>query len=276
MIGAAWLVFVGGMILTLVLPRSFVHSLRPLFLLAPLLVLIAKDLSHLPDALERTRDALRTRAWSKLPAAWLPPELIGMLRLDRALRRGFMGWLLRRPRPGTAPAGQALGYLKFGAYRTACAFVLFSSLVELPLDAAIVPLLVHGEGERLTIHLLMLAGALSSIVYMLGDRWLIGAGEHVLTEEALHIGIGARTRGSIPLDAIAACERIDEPVAAWLRRRGIERRHAIKASPLDKPNTVLILKPDSRVRPTHLGVERTGLRCIFLYLDRPQEMQSRI
>lgn len=105
MIGAAWLVFAGGMILTLVLPRWLVHSLRPLLLLAPLLVLIAKDLSHLPDALERTRDALRARTWRKLPAAWLPPELIGMLRLDRALRQGFMRWLLRRPRPETAPAG---------------------------------------------------------------------------------------------------------------------------------------------------------------------------
>ncbi|MFC5549718.1 hypothetical protein [Massilia aerilata] len=97
--GAAWLVFVGGMLLMLVLPRSLVHSLRPLFLLAPLLVLIAKDLSHLPDALDRSRDALRSRAWRRLPAAWLPPELVGMLRIDRALRRGFMGWLLRRPRP---------------------------------------------------------------------------------------------------------------------------------------------------------------------------------
>lgn len=273
-IGAAWLVFVGGMFLMLALPRSLVHSLRPLFLLAPLLVLIAKDLSHFPDALERSRDALRSRAWRQLPAAWLPPELIGMLRLDRALRGGFMGWLLRRPRPEAAPAGQPLGYLKFGAYRTACAFVLFSSLVELPLDAAIVPLLVHDEGERLTIHLLMLAGALSSIVYMLGDRWLIGAGEHLLTENCLQLSIGARTHGNIPLDAIAACERIDEPMANWLKRRGIERRSAVKASPLDKPNTVLILKPDSRVRLTHLGVERTGLSCIFLYLDRPQELQS--
>lgn len=138
------------------------------------------------------------------------------------------------------------------------------------------PLLVHGEGERLTIHLLMLAGALSAIVYMLGDRWLIGAGQHVLTEEALQISIGARTHGSIPLDAIAACERMAEPVASWLKRHGIERRHAIKASPLDKPNTVLILKADSPVRLTHLGVERTGLACVFLYLDRPQELQSRI
>jgi hypothetical protein len=274
-IGAAWLVLVGGMFLILVLPRQLVHSIRPLFLLAPLLVLAAKDLSHLPDALERTRDVMRTRAWRRLPAAWLPPELLGMMRLDRELRRGFIGGLLRRPRP-EAPAGQSFGYLKFGAYRTACAFALFSSLVELPLDAAIVPLLVPDEGERMTIHLLMLAGALSTIVYLLGDRWLVGAGEHLLSDDALHLRIGARTHGSIPLEAIEACERIDEPAAAWLRRRSIERRHAVHVSPLDKPNAVLILKAGSQVRLTHLGVERTGLACIFLYLDRPRDLQVRL
>jgi hypothetical protein len=43
-------------------------------------------------------------------------------------------------------------------------------------------------------------------------------------------------------------------------------------SPLDKPNTVLILTADSRVRLTHLGVERSELSCIFLYVDRPQNL----
>jgi hypothetical protein len=47
---------------------------------------------------------------------------------------------------------------------------------------------------------------------------------------------------------------------------------ALTASPLDKPNTVLILKPNSRVRLTHLGVERSELACLFLYLDRPDEL----
>jgi hypothetical protein len=26
------------------------------------------------------------------------------------------------------------------------------------------------------------------------------------------------------------------------------------------------------VRLTHLGVERTGLACVFLYVDRPQDL----
>jgi hypothetical protein len=268
----AWLVMLGATMIKFILPAHLAQSLRPLLPVAPLLVLVAKDLSHLPDALERSREVLRTRAWRTLPAAWLPPELLGMMRLDRALRRGFIGWLLRRPRPDAAPGGRAFGYLKLGAYPTACAFVLFSSLVELPLDAAVMPLFVADEGERMTIHLLMLAGALSSIVYILGDRWLIGSGQHVLTEQGLHLRVGARTHGLVPLDAIARCERIDEAMAQWLRRHGIEACRAVKASPLDKPNTVLILKADSPVRLTHLGVERNGLSCIFLYVDRPQDL----
>jgi hypothetical protein len=46
----------------------------------------------------------------------------------------------------------------------------------------------------------------------------------------------------------------------------------VLASPLDKPNTVLIFESDGRVRLTHLGVERTGLACVFMYLDRPQDL----
>jgi hypothetical protein len=45
----------------------------------------------------------------------------------------------------------------------------------------------------------------------------------------------------------------------------------VLASPLDKPNTVLIFRPDGRVRLSHLGIERTDVACAF-YLDRPQDL----
>lgn len=41
------------------------------------------------------------------------------------------------------------------------------------------------------------------------------------------------------------------------------------AAPLDWPNTVLILNTDCPVRLTHWGVQREGLACVFLYVDRP-------
>jgi hypothetical protein len=193
--------------------------------------------------------------------------------LDSALRRGFMHWLLRRPQPAM-PAGESFSYLKFGAYRTGFAIVLLAALFELPLDAALLPLFVHDAAKLRLVHLLMLTGTLSTLAWVLGDRWHLGAGKHVLTEEGLQLRIGARTQGLVPLDAIAACERLDEPASSWLRREGVERHRAATVSPLDKPNTVLILKAGSRVRLTHLGVERNGLACIFLYLDRPQDLQK--
>ena len=269
----AWLVLLGGIFTKVLLPATLANGLRPLVLVAPLLVLAAKDLSHLPDALERTRVILRTRAWRKLPAAWLPPELVGLFRLDGALRRGCLHWLLRRPQP-QAPAGRSFSYLERGSYRTAVAIVLVSSFVELPLHAAVLPLFVHDPAALRIFHLLMLTAVLQTLASVFGDRWLIGAGQHVLTEEGLQLRIGARTHGLVPVDAIAGCERIVEPMEQWLRRHGIARSHAVKASPLDKPNTVLILQEDSCVRLTHLGVERSGLSCIFLYVDRPQDLSA--
>jgi hypothetical protein len=267
----AWLVLLGGIFIKAILPGHLAHSLRPLVLVAPLLVFVAKDLSHLPDAIERTRGILRTRTWRRLPAAWLPPELVGLFRLDRDLRRGFVNWLLRRPQP-EAPAGRAFSYLEQGSYRTAVAIVLVSTFVELPISAAVLPLFVHDAGALTLIHLLMLAAVMSTLAWLFGDRWLVGAGRHVLMEEGLQLRVGARTHGLVPLAAIARCERIAEPTASWLRRNGVQPCSAVCASPLDKPNVVLILTPDSRVRLTHLGVERTGLSTIFVYVDRPQDL----
>jgi hypothetical protein len=61
----------------------------------------------------------------------------------------------------------------------------------------------------------------------------------VLREQGLQLRIGARTCGSVPLEAIAACERLAAPPDAWLRRH---------------------------------SVERGELFCIFLYIDNPKDL----
>lgn len=269
----AWLTFLSLAVVLPLLPAWLRHALKPLLFVAPLAMLSAKDLVHVPDALARTRAALAQGRWRSLPAAWLPPEVVGLIRLDDALRCGFMRWLLRKPRPA-APAGAAFGYLERGAYRTGVAIALISVCVEVPLDAAIVPLLIKDSGSRQVLHMLMVASCLSGFVWIMGDRWLVGAGQHVLDEEGLHVRIGARTTGVIPRDAIAACERLDEPAAAWCRRHGSAPHTALVASPLDKPNTVLILNENRPVRLTHWGVQRDGLACVFLYVDRPDALAA--
>jgi hypothetical protein len=267
----AWLTLIGAILIKLMLPAAVAHALRPLVLIAPMLVIVAKDLSHLPDALQRLRSAAAKRDWGRMATACLPPELVGLLRLDGQMRRACLAWLRRRPQPAL-PAGQALSYLERGSYRTAIAIALFSALFELPLHALILPLFIHDADKLRMIHVLMLAGSLSTLVWVLGDRWLVGKGCHVLTADGLELRVGARTEGTIPLEYIAACERVDGRAADWCRQRGIARHATLLASPLplDKPNTVLILKSNSPVRLTHMGVERDGLSCVFLYLDRPE------
>ena len=272
----AWLMFWATLALKLLLPADLARRAHRVFLVAPLFPFAAKDLSHWPDALARSRAAWASRDWRAQLAAWLPPEFVGLMRLGAAQRRGLLCWLLRRPAPAQ-PAGQAFGYLAQGSYRTAFAIVLVAVLVELPLDAFIVQWLANTVAERRAIHALMLAGGLSTLAWVLGDRWWIGAGRHVLDAESLHLRVGARTRGAVPRAAIRDCRRFDGTVAAWCRTHDIDPMHALKVSPLDKPNTVLILADDSPVRPiriTHLGREQRAPACVFLYLDRPDDLAS--
>jgi hypothetical protein len=268
----AWLLLLGMTTLRLVLPAAWTDSLRPLPLAAPLLLLAAKDLSHLPDARARSRAALAGRDWRALAAAWLPPGLVGLLRLGRAQRQGFIEWLCRRPH-AALPPGQAFTYLERGAYRTVVAIAVFCALVELPLDAAIVAVLPVDAGKRQLLHIAMLFGGLSALMWVLGDRWQVGTGCHVLGEDGLMLRVGARCAGTIPLRAIAACRRLYQPAVDWCRSQGVDARDTITASPFDKPNLVLLLEPDHPVRLHHLGRERSGLACVFLYADRPELLQ---
>jgi hypothetical protein len=137
-----------------------------------------------------------------------------------------------------------------------------------------VPLLVKDPAVRQVLHVLMFASCLSGFAWVMGDRWLVGRGQHVLDGEGLHVRVGARTTGVMPRDAIVACERLDEPAAAWCRRHGIAPLAALVASPLDKPNTVLILNENRPVCLTHWGVQRDGLACVFLYVDRPDALAA--
>jgi hypothetical protein len=271
----AWLLLLGGMFLGMVLPAWLFQSIRPLLLAMPLMILAAKDLSHLPDALERTRAAIGGRDWIRLPSAWLPPELVGLLRLGRAQRQGCIAWLLRRP-PPAPPAGQAFGYLGLGAYRTAFAIAVFCLLVELPLDAAIVAVLPVDPDKRRLLHVLMTMGGIAALAWVLGDRWLVGAGCHALDSGVLRLRVGARAAGDIPVAAIADCRRIDEPVARWCARHGVDVLRTLTVSPFDRPNAVLVLRPGERVRLAHLGRERVDIDCVFVYLDRPAALVDAI
>jgi hypothetical protein len=60
-----------------------------------------------------------------------------LLRLDRALMRGFLDWVARSS-PAPRPPGVKLTYLERGAYGTAIGIALVSVFVDAPINMLIV------------------------------------------------------------------------------------------------------------------------------------------
>jgi len=273
--GYAFLGFFALTLLRLATPHALGPVLRKLGLVLPLALLVAKDLAHLPDARRRLHAAA---SWRARIAALLPPELLGMLRLDRLLWQGCLARLRRRvpAAAAAAPDGIALTYLRQGAYGTAIAVVMVSLFIELPIHVLIVNLLVKDPHALFVIHLIGGIAAVYSFAWVLGDRWHVGAGRHVLADGVLHLRVGVRSQGDIPLAAVERMEAITDTPERWRRRHGIHRADTILVTPFDKPNCVLVIKPDTGAILLHWQVRRPVPRYLLLYLDRPQLLATRL
>lgn len=259
-------------LLSLLAPDQWHGPVKVLVLGLPLMLLAAKDLSAIPDVAARLRALRRQKASPiSLLMACLPPSLIGLARLERDIWRDFFGWLRRQPQPAR-PSGLALPFLGQGAYSTVIAIGLFSLFVELPLDAVIVPLLVKDSDTVRTIHLVFAFGSVYTLVWLLGDRWHVRGGEHVLTDTHLDLRVGTRASACIPREAIEDVQPLDRPVAEWRRTHPFRLAEAVTITPWDKPNLLLRLRPDAGCTIRHHGLERTGVRYVFLYLDRPERL----
>lgn len=258
-------------------PDAAKPFLRNAGLTVPLLLLMAKDIAHAPDAWQRLRSAHAARApWHARVTALLPPELVGMLRLDRLLWIGCFRRLQRQTAACALPDGVALTYLERGAYGTATAVVFVSLLLELPVHVLLLNLFVEDAGALALLHVLGAVAVLYTLAWVLGDRWHIGAGRHVMTDDALHLRVGARVDGVLPLAAIARLETVDAPLPAWRRRHGVARRDMLLVTPFDQPNCVLVLEEDARVDILHWQVKRRLPRYVFLYLDRPELLAQQL
>ncbi len=268
--GYGYLAFLLLMLARMALPADLSAALRPLGLMLPLALIVAKDLAHAPDALGRLRSAT---GWGERVAALLPPELVGMVRLDRLMWSGFAQWLLRR-KPTPAPQGVELTYLRRGAYGTAIGVAMVSLLLELPVNVLVINLWIDHADTRLLIHVVGGIGVLYSFVWVLGDRWHVGGGCHVLADGILHLRVGVRSHGSIALGAIERCDRVDEAPEHWRRRHGIHASETLLVTPFDKPNCVLVMKPDAGASLLHWQVRRAAPRYVLMYVDRPELLAS--
>ena len=271
-LGYAWAAFLTVAVLVFIVPEPWRATVKMLGIALPLMLLAAKDLAGIPDVAARLR-ALRGQGAGALPlvAACLPPGVVGMMRLDRALWRSFFRWLRRQPRPAR-PSGLKLTFLEQGAYSTALAFGLFSVLVELPIDAAIMPLFVKDPDMVRNIHIAVVLGSVYSLAWLLGDRWGVRGGYHVLTDTHLDLQVGARASARIPLGAIEDVQPLRQPLREWRKTHPFRDPEAVSITPFDKPNLVLRLRAGAHCTIAHHGVQRTGLRYVFLYLDRPERL----
>jgi len=274
--GVAFLGFFALILLRLAAPHALRPVLRSLGLVLPLALLAAKDLAHLPDARRRLHAAT---SWRARIGALLPPELLGMLRLDRLLWQGCLARMRRRA-PASAgvapPDGIALTYLRQGAYGTAVAVVMVSLFIELPIHVLVVNLLVKDPDALFIVHLIGGIAAVYSFAWVLGDRWHVGAGRHVLADGVLHLRVGVRSQGDIPLAAVERMEAITDTPERWRRRHGIHRADTLLVTPFDKPNCVLVIKPDAGATLLHWQVRRPAPRHLLLYLDRPQLLAAQL
>jgi len=272
---------IGALLLASIAKRLAPEAVKPLLhhagLALPLLLLMAKDIAHAPQAWQRLRSAHAARApWYAHLTALLPPELPGLFKLDRLLWLGCLRRVQGKLAPATLPDGVALTYLERGAYNTARAVVFVALLLELPTHALLLHLFIKDPDALLVIHMLGAIAVLYTLAWVLGDRWHIGAGRHVMTAETLHLCVGARVEGTLPLAAIARVEPVDLLLPTWRHRHGVARRDTLVVTPFDKPNCVLVLHKHAQVDILLHQVTTRLPQYVFLYLDRPALLAAHV
>jgi hypothetical protein len=242
-------------------------------------VLLVRLLAEMPICWERMRAQLGAGASMTAQAsALVPEELRGMAGYLAAQLRGAMLWLLRRPPCPPAPAGTVFGFYAKSQYPTLFMMVMLSCAVEIPIDAMVLELLEPDPVIRLRMRAMILTGLVCIVLGMIGDRpWLRGTA-HVLDHDALHLRLGARLDGVIPLAAIQEAYRIksrkelSQSKNAWLRQNGFDPEQTVIGSPYDLPNVVLVLDPSVPLVLHKFRIRRAGVRHLLLYVDDPSRM----
>jgi hypothetical protein len=272
---------IGALLLAAIAKSLAPEAVKPVLhhagLALPLLLLMAKDIAHAPQAWQRLRSAHAARApWHAHLTALLPPELSGLFKLDRLLWLGCLRRVQGKPLPVTLPEGVALTYLERGAYNTARAVVFVALLLELPTHALLLHLFIKDPDALLVIHVLGAIAVLYTLAWVLGDRWHIGPGRHVMTAEALHLRVGVRVEGTLPLAAIARVEPVDLLLPTWRHRHGVARNDTLVVTPFDKPNCMLVLHQHAQVDILLHQVTTRLPQYVFLYLDRPALLAAHV
>ena len=195
-----------------------------------------------------------------------PAELVGVLRLLAMTLAAGVLWLLRRPVP-RLPPGLLLEDRRKGFYNAFFAMNVVGAITEIPLSFLILPGMVPEEGMRIAVHFLEVLLNLA----ILGDRWLVDAGGHILTESRLLLRAGLRASADLPISEVLEIDVVPKSMslAAWSRSRGLDPWDAGVISVIDGPNVALRLVSGPLKTWTRLQAVRARPSCLFVYVDDP-------
>lgn len=191
----------------------------------------------------------------------IPDEIRGWFRTFWRWQLGFVSWLLDRV-PLKQSGDPVTGYLRRSGYTSLLPMLVASSVVDIPLLHAFVEFAAIPSAQKPWLHLGALGLHVLAFTSLLGDRYLLGAGQHLVTDTHLHIVLGARADGLIPLQCIAAVDRLRPDFK--LGRLGPDE---VVVSPWGAPNVMLTLSTPASLQV--LGAPRNGMRKLYLFVDEP-------
>ena len=209
---------------------------------------------------------------SRLAVFIIPAETIGIAKLALMTIDGCIAWSTRRPFP-ERPAGRHFEDLRKGFYEAMFFLNIVPFVVELPLSFLFLSVV-----RDLWVHVAMHSCEFLLLVLILGDRWLVHAGGHILTPTNLDLRAGARAAANLPLDSIAGAELLDKKTsyAEWRRKHGARRAETGVISILDGANVAITLRPCPQLRWLRLQVDRPMPRHLFVYVDDPAALVAAI
>jgi hypothetical protein len=233
----------------------------------------AKEIADFPVLWKKAHSDFQAKGGlHRLLSAFIAPEALGLIQTLWCLMKGFLCWMLRQHPCSNDRRGTSIPYLKLSGYGAVLPFALLALLVDVPVSAVILPALGVEESLHMVIRIAVLLVGLATLAGVLGDRWHISTGNHILTDDSLLLKVGVRYEASVPRCAIDRAElvgRTEKISPLWSKRE-------IIVSPFDKPNVRLLLSDRPCVNVTAWGCTFNEVRCIYLYVDDPKRLLSQL
>ena len=204
----------------------------------------------------------------------LPVRVLAWARMDRANLRACIHWIMRRPH-APPPPGLAISFLAKSSYSTIVAMGIFSTFVDLPLNAMIATVMTPDPVIQSRIHILFSVLAVYSLVWILGDRYMMQGSYCMVGASHVDVKMAGRLEAHIPRCAIVRCEPVGEGGAAgWCKRHGVPSSEMLVSTPADSATVMLEIDPGAGVTLTSWQVERKAPKYLFLFVDQPSMIVS--